>query len=105
MSLDWNTSQVDRSKWPDGGLPLFDFCTMMMLCGVGSLKTDEDLTRLKKRALVMESIMDFGWKHHNKTETQHDMIDLIPLMKGLRINVSNESITWFVKRLKEKGLS
>lgn len=105
MALHYDLTDVDRSKWPDGGIPLFDFCTMMMVTGVGKIKTDADEQKLRTRALTMDSLKDFGWKHHNKKEDQMDLIDLIPLLRGIHTNIGDESTAWFVKRLKEFGLS
>jgi hypothetical protein len=105
MSLDYDTSKVNRDAWPDGGIPLFEFCVMMMICGVGHLKTDEDVKRLTKRALVVDALKNFDWRARNKAADEKDMIDLIPLMKGIRTNVGNETFAWFAKRLKEWELS
>ena len=104
MSLDYDLTQVNRDAWPDGGLPLFDFCMMMLVCGVGQLKTDADMERLKNRAMIIDSFKNFGWYHPNKEEGQQDMIDLIPLMKGIRTNVSNYSRKEFFDRLKSMGV-
>ena len=104
MALHYDLTNVDRSKWPESGIPLYDFCVMMMVTGVGHLKTDADMEKMRTRALLMDSIKCFGWRYHNKLEGQLDMIDLIPLCKGITTNVSNETTAWFVKRLKEFGL-
>jgi hypothetical protein len=105
MSLDFNYSKVDRDKWPDPGAPLYDFCMMMMITGVSHLKTDEDLALLTNRAIVMSSLKDFGWKHYNKKDNQMDLVDWIPLMKGLTTNVSKYSTREFLLRLKGMGVT
>lgn len=105
MSLDYDISKVNRDNWPDGGVPLFDFCFMMMLTGVNELRTDEDCAKLHKRAITLDSLKHFGWFHPDRKSDQYDMVSLIPLMKGIKTNVTRYPTSKFFEILKEAGLS
>jgi hypothetical protein len=94
MSLDYNLTEVNRSEWPDGGVDLYNFCVMMLLCGVGSLKKQKDLDNLHFRAFALDKIREFGWERCG-------LIDLIPKMKGISTNCTDYNDGKFQKKLIE----
>jgi hypothetical protein len=94
MSLDYNLTEVNRELWPDGGIDLFNFCVMQMLCGVGSLKKDKDLETLHFRAFALDRVRDFGWERCG-------LIALIPKMRGITTNVGDYNDGKFQKKLIE----
>ena len=97
MSLDYNLTEVNRELWPDGGVPLFNFCVMMMLCGVGDLKDDKKVETLRFRSFLLDRVRpDWGWK-------EEGLFELIPLMKGIRTNVSTYNDGKFMKEVIRLG--
>ena len=96
MSLDYNLTKVDREKWPDGGVNLFEFCCMMMLCGVNELKDEKSMETLKFRSFILDRVRDFGWE-------QNGIRALIPLMLGIRTNVTTHNDGKFMKEVIRLG--
>lgn len=94
MSLDYNLTLVDREKWPEGGIDLYNFCMMMLLCGVGGLKKQKDLDNLHFRAFALDKLRDFGWERCG-------LIDLIPKMRGISTNCTDYNDGRFMKKLME----
>ena len=88
MSLDYDLTQVDREKWPDGGIPLYDFCLMMMFTGINNLRKPGNDKKLEERAFMLDRVKNFGWYRADKKADEIDLIGLIPLMKGIQTNVT-----------------